>query len=65
MIYAVVDRRTSKWARVSDPSDEGNMVPGGWICTHNVALDFIGGTGSMSLQHTSLLHMPSISAMLS
>jgi hypothetical protein len=40
--------------RPSGPFDEGNTVPGGWICTRNVALDFIGGTDSTLLQHTPL-----------
>ena len=58
MIYAVVDQRPGKRARFSEPLDEGNTASGGWICTLNVVLDFIGGTGSMSPQVTDLFHTP-------
>ena len=57
MIYVVVDQRPGKRARYS----YGNTVPGGWICTRNVALDFIGGTASMSLQDAELGHSPTVS----
>ena len=59
MIYAVVDQRPGKRARVSYPFDEGNM-PGGWICTPNVARDLIGATASMSLQDAKLEYSPPI-----
>ena len=59
MIYAVVDQRPGKRARVSYPFDEGNM-PGGWICTPNVALDLIGATAGMSLQDAKLEYSPPI-----
>jgi hypothetical protein len=44
-------QRPAKRIRPSDPSDEGNTLPGGWICTPNRALDFICGTDSTLLQH--------------
>jgi hypothetical protein len=49
-----VDLRPTKRIRSSGPFGKGNTVPGGWICTRNVTLDFIGGTDTTLLQHTPL-----------
>jgi hypothetical protein len=49
-----VDQRSAKRIRSSGLFGEGNTVPGGWICTHNVTFDFIGGTDITLLQHMPL-----------
>ena len=44
-------QQPAKQIRPSDPFDEGNTLPGGWICIFNVTLGFICGTDSTLLQH--------------